>query len=318
MAIDNTICTAGDHNYLWGLFLLIASMRRFGMDEPVIVGTKGFTDRDRRVLEQFGGVRLVSLDHADHSLTCHKAEVMLAAESGYVTWADSDAMFKGNCSNLLLPPDVAQIRVRRRCAAEMPGAFPKGYDLRRILQAWRKDVATAAGLDAAALPGVTERFVASFRSCSACYLSLARSQERFLLVWHALMMRLPKGDAGVVDRSLASYHQLDESCLNAVLAFLPDAPKVTETYGLDRDPERIYLHFIGRPKPWEGWTPRSARHIETVVSTVEWAVAEGLELPGDVPSSLRRDRLAFNRATARWSELWFKARKRLCVGRRRA
>ena len=56
MAIDNTICTAGDHNYLWGLFLLIASMRRFGMDEPVIVGTKGFTDRDRRVLEQFGGV----------------------------------------------------------------------------------------------------------------------------------------------------------------------------------------------------------------------------------------------------------------------
>ena len=200
----------------------------------------------------------------------------------------------------------------------MPGAFPKGYDLRRILQAWRKDVATAAGLDAAALPGVTERFVASFRSCSACYLSLARSQERFLLVWHALMMRLPKGDAGVVDRSLASYHQLDESCLNAVLAFLPDAPKVTETYGLDRDPERIYLHFIGRPKPWEGWTPRSARHIETVVSTVEWAVAEGLELPGDVPSSLRRDRLAFNRATARWSELWFKARKRLCVGRRRA
>ena len=42
MAIDNTICTAGDHNYLWGLFLLIASMRRFGMDEPVIVGTKGF------------------------------------------------------------------------------------------------------------------------------------------------------------------------------------------------------------------------------------------------------------------------------------
>lgn len=318
MAIDNTICTAGDHNYLWGLFLLIASMRRFGMDEPVIVGTKGFTDRDRRVLEQFGGVRLVSLDHAAHSLTCHKAEVMLAAESGYVTWADSDAMFKGNCSNLLLPPDVAQIRVRRRCAAEMPGAFPKGHDLARILPTWRRDVADAAGLDVRTIPRVTERFVASFRSCSACYLSLARSQERFLLVWHALMMRLPKGDAGVVDRSLASYHQLDESCLNACLAFLPGAPKVTETYGLDRDPERTYLHFIGRPKPWEGWTPRSARHIETVVSTVEWAVAEGLELPSGVPPPLRRNRLALHRATARWNELWFKARKRLCVGRRRA
>ncbi len=318
MAIDNTICTAGDHNYLWGLFLLIASMRRFGMDEPVIVGTKGFTDRDRRVLEQFGGVRLVSLDHAAHSLTCHKAEVMLAARTDFVTWADSDAMFKGNCSALLLPPDADEIRVRRRCAEEMPGAFPKGYDLRRILPAWRKDVAAAAGLDAAALPGVTERFVASFRSCSACFLSVARSRERFLRTWHTLMMRLPKGNVGVVDKSLVAYHQLDESCLNACLAFLPDAPRVTETYGLDRDPERIYLHFIGRPKPWEGWTPRSARHIEAVVSTVEWAVAEGLELPGDVPSSLRRNRLALHRAMARWNELWFKARKRLCVGRRRA
>ena len=165
---------------------------------------------------------------------------------------------------------------------------------------------------------VEEADVAAFRSCSACFLSVARSRERFLRTWHTLMMRLPKGDAGVVDNSLVAYHQLDESCLNAVLAFLPGAPKVTETYGLDRDPERTYLHFIGRPKPWEGWTPRSARHIETVVSTVEWAVAEGLELPSGVPPPLRRNRLALHRATARWNELWFKARKRLCVGRRRA
>lgn len=311
MTTRNTICTAGDPNYLWGLFLLVASMRRFGMDEPVLVGAKGFTARDRRVLEQFGNVAFLDLGHADHSLTCHKAEVMLAAESEYVTWADSDAMFKGNCSALLPPPDARAIRVRRRSAAEMPGAFPKGHDLARILPAWRRDVAAAAGLDAAAIPEVTAADVAAFRSCSACYLSLARAEERFLRVWHALMMRLPKGDVGVVDRSLASYHQLDESCLNACLAFLPGAPQVTETYGLDRDPERLYLHFIGRPKPWEGWTPRAARHIETVVSTVAWAVDGKLELPGAVPPSLRRDRLAFNRATARWSELWFKVRRRL-------
>jgi len=145
---------------------------------------------------------------------------------------------------------------------------------------------------------------------------LGGNVERFLRVWHELMMRLPKGDVGVVDRSLACYHQLDESCLNAALTFLPDAPRVTATYTLDKDPPRLFAHFIGRPKPWEGWTPRSARHIEAVVSTVEWAVAEGLELPGDVPFSLRRDRLSFNRATARWSELWFKVRKRICGGKR--
>ena len=38
---NNTIITAGDRNYLWGIFLMIASLRRNGMDEPVIVGTCG-------------------------------------------------------------------------------------------------------------------------------------------------------------------------------------------------------------------------------------------------------------------------------------
>ena len=311
-AARNTICTAGDSGYLWGLFLLAASMRRFGMDEPLLVGAKAFTARDRRVLEQFGRVAFLSLDHAGRSLTCYKAEVMLAAETEVVTWADSDALFKGNCSSLLPPPDARSIRVRRRSAAEMPGAFPKGCDLARILPTWRADVADVAGVDRAAIPEVTAADVAAFRSCSACCLSLARSQERFLRAWHALMMRLPAGDAGVVDRSLACYHQLDESCLNACLAFLPGAPQVTAAYGLDRDPERLFVHFIGRPKPWEGWTPRSARHIETVVETVEWALGQGLLLPGgDVPFPLRRAHMAFCRRTARAGELWFKVWRRL-------
>ena len=34
---NNTIVTAGDRNYLWGLFLLIASLRKNGMDEPVMI-----------------------------------------------------------------------------------------------------------------------------------------------------------------------------------------------------------------------------------------------------------------------------------------
>lgn len=309
--MTNTICTAGDSHYLWGLFLLVASMRRHGMKEPVLAGVKGFSPHDARVLEQFDGVRLMSLDHADHSLTCHKAEVMMKADSDFVTWADSDAMFKGNCSDLLVPPDEGMIRVRRRSAPEMPGAFPRRYDLNTILPTWREDVASVLrdqGLEADPPPPPA---VPDFLSCSACYLSLARSQDRFLRVWHEMMMRLPKGNVGVVDRSLACYHQLDESCLNACLTFMPGAPQVTEVYGLDRDPERIYLHFIGRPKPWEGWTRNAIRHFDTVVSTVEWAKREGLELPGPVPRCLDRNHEAGTRFFVRWTELWFKIRRRL-------
>ncbi len=307
----NTICTAGDANYLWGLFLLIASLRRNGMSDPVLVGVKGFSDRDRHVLEQFGDVTLVSLEHADYSLTCAKAEVMLQAKTDFVTWADSDAMFRGDCSALLCPPDADTIRVRRRRPPEMPGAFPKPYDLSQILPRWRLDVASAAGLDVATIPEVTAERVAAFCSCSACYLSVARSQEKFLRVWHEMMMRLPRRNVGVVDRSLTYYHQLDESCLNACLEFLPEAPAVTEVYGLDLDVDHLYIHFIGRPKPWEGWVPRAVRHIETVVSTVEWAQREGFDLPGPIPAALKRERMDRNRRWAAWTEFAFKVRNRL-------
>lgn len=308
---DNTIVTAGDANYLWGLFLLIASMRAAGMDEPVIVGTKGFSSAEAAVLTQFGGVRLVSLDHAAHSLTCYKAEMMLHAETPFVTWADSDALFTGNCSDLLTPPDAAQIHVRRRGAAEMGLAFPPPYDLARILPTWRGDVASAAGIDVATIPDVTAADVAAFRSCSACFLSLARSQERFLRVWHALMMRLPKGDVGVVDRSLACYHQLDESCLNAALTFLPDAPRVTATYALDKDPSRLFAHFVGSPKPWVSWTPSAFRFFDATVRVVAWAEREGLTLPGPVPLSLRASDKWLCRLLARPLELRTKIHRRV-------
>ena len=50
---ENTVVTIGDMNYLWGIFMLIASMRQNGMDEPVLVGGLNFTDEAIRLLQQF-------------------------------------------------------------------------------------------------------------------------------------------------------------------------------------------------------------------------------------------------------------------------
>ena len=69
MKRDNTIVTIGDINYLWGIFLLMASARRSGMEEPFLVGVKKFTPEAERVLMQFGGVRVLSLDGINRSLT---------------------------------------------------------------------------------------------------------------------------------------------------------------------------------------------------------------------------------------------------------
>ena len=70
MDCNNTIVTIGDINYLWGIFLLLASARQSGMTEPFLVGVKKFTPEAERVLTQLGGVTVLRLDGMKRSLTC--------------------------------------------------------------------------------------------------------------------------------------------------------------------------------------------------------------------------------------------------------
>lgn len=282
MKARNTVVSAGDANYLWGLFLLVASMRRHGMDEPVLAGVKGFTKEDRGILEQLGGVEFAELDGYGRSLTCAKAELMLAAGTEAVTWADSDAIFTGNCSELLAPRGAGKIHVRRRGEEEMGGAFPPPFRVGEILEAWERDAAAIGGRGAAPAEG-------EFRSCSACFLSVGRERVEFLEFWKRMMETyLPGGNAGVVDRSLRHYHQLDESCLNAALLFAPGAPEVEEPYRMDKEAGRTFVHFVGPLKPWQGWTARTVRHFRAVTEVVDWAAGEGLRLPGGkAPWALR-------------------------------
>ena len=312
MVRDNTIVTIGDINYLWGIFLLIASARKAGMDEPFLVGVKKFTPEAERVLTQFGDVRVLSLDGMKRSLTCLKAHVMLNVDSEYATWADSDAFFTGNVSGILMPASSDEIHFRLRTPSEMPAAFRDhefGEDGRSIpkaiLDAWRKDIAEVAG-EARGEP----RYATS-GSASFCSFSMARFRK-FAEIWHELQMKvLPERDVGVEDRSLLYYHQLDESTLNACLNFVTDAPRVQDVYRMDKDRDRLFVHFIARPKPWEGWTKRAFRFFDEYVSVVEWAASQGLVLPGPIPGCLMRSRKNLMRALIPWMTLKPKLAKRL-------
>lgn len=105
-------------NYFWGVFLMIASMRCYGMREPVIVLGTGYTPEAGRLLSQFGDVTVHEASPSSRSLTCRKPEALLLAETDYATWVDCDGFFSGNCSALLTPPDQDHIRIRP--------AFPAG------------------------------------------------------------------------------------------------------------------------------------------------------------------------------------------------
>ena len=308
---NNTIVTIGDINYLWGIFMLIASARKAGMDEPFLVGVKSFTSEAERVLKQLGDVTLFSLDDAELSLTCYKPYVMREAKTEFVTWADSDAFFTGNVSELLPPQKKDEIHFRLRSVPEMPAAFLNheyGEDGRSIpqaiLKAWHDDIAAIAG---------EANETARYRtSGSGCFCSLAlEPNRRFLDIWHELQMKvLPKRNVGVADHSLPYYHQLDESTLNACLNFVVGAPRVQDVFRMDKDPARLFVHFIAQPKPWVGWTRRALRHFDAYVSIVEWAASEGLAMPGPMPFPLQRGNLAAVRLLAPWTELKPKVLKR--------
>ena len=281
---NNTVVTAGDRNYLWGIFLMIASLRRNGMDEPVIVGAKNFDDEATEILSAMGDVRVFPVDDFSRSLTCCKPMMMLKADTEYISWVDSDGFFSGNCSARLIPESPEEIHIRMRSAEEQPQAF-RGYTYgedghqipQAVLDVWRKNV---GGLETPRIP----------RSCSACFLSVHRSARPFLEKWHEQMMTvLPANNIGVVDPSLKYYHQLDESVLNSCLAFFPGAPRVAETYRLDKDPDELFIHFIGQPKPWQSWTPAAFRHFDRYVSVVEYAQSRHWKLPGPLPASLKRE-----------------------------
>lgn len=325
---NNTIVTAGDINYLWGIFLLLASIRRSGMDEPIFVGTKKFDDHSYRVLKQFGNIEFVSLDHAKGSLACYKGEVMLKTNTEYITWIDSDGFFTGNCSELLLPPDDMQVHIRRRDTKETLIAYPPQVSLHKLLPQWKKDVEHLTGVAGSDVPPVEK-----FGSCCTCTVCLARKHEDFLRLWHTMSMTyLPKVDMGVhfmsrhkffdgimdklrktdmrVMEKAFYYPHSDECCFNACLLFAPNAPKVTATYQLDKDRNHLYIHNSGRIKPWTGWIPSSVRNYEATVSIVEWAISEKLELPSKVPYSLERSHKTICTMGARPYELWYNIKRR--------
>jgi len=311
--MNNTIVTIGNVGYLWGIFLLVASARKAGMKEPFLIGCQGFSDREKRVLRQLGDVEFLPLDGVKRSLACLKAQVMLGAETEWVTWADSDGFFTGNVSDMLLPENPEGIHFRMRQPEELPGkiwrwAQGDGRSVpSEVLDVWRRDVEM--------ISGKAERKPRFVTTGSTCFFSLSLARYRgFLEIYAALQERvLPERNVGVVDRSLKYYPQLDESTLNACLAFAPDAPIVQDTFRLDKDRGHLFMHFVGLPKPWMGWTKRAFQFFDETVAVVEWVAERGMEYPSPVPWTFKPE----NKARCRRLIPWVTFVSRLARMRRR-
>ncbi len=279
---DNTIVMASDTRYVWGCWLLIASMRKHSMNEPVIVLGYGYSDSDIACLKAFAGVTVESRQcDSKRNMTCSKPDAMLLADTEYVTWVDCDGMFTGNCSEYLTA-DPEHLHVRLRGIKENSMVFAGRYSNSgkdtnipvAILNIWRKDVEENSE------PAIDT-------SVSACYISAHRNHRPFLEKWRNQMHKvLPNDDVGVVDNRSMAYFQTDESVLNSVLCFSSCAPPPTENYMLDKDVNAYFVHFAYPPKPWQMWNSYTVKHLDKTLDVVDWALAQGFPPPGKVPFSL--------------------------------
>jgi hypothetical protein len=278
-----TVVTNCNRNYLWGAYLLAASLRHQKNPVPVHVLVQGFTREDNRLLEQFGNVRVIEADKTNpRNFANLKAEALLTADTDYIGWFDSDSMALGDITRYWIPPnDSFQARFRtpdqmvdvyraKYADGEKRGSVPA-----RILDIWRADVGE-------------NQTPAIHTTCTTDNFVIHRRHRDFIKRWDEQLKKvIPAEDQGVVNSNSFAYRQTDEEVLNSLLIFSRYAPPVDGQYLLDKDPNAFALHLGMTPKPWQGWQFRHLPYYDYVVRVVEWAREKGYDTP-PMPVSLQR------------------------------
>ena len=309
---DCTVVTAGDNAFAWGTYLLVASMRMNGMKHPVVAGARGWAEGMTRRVAALGGVTVRELEKDRRCVTCQKPMLMDLDEitTRRVCWADSDAIFIGDCSEWLECGSPDEIVVRKYDP-------PPADFTRENLETWRRDVERVCGR---ALP--ESRYGTRF---NAPFIVIDRSRRDFLARWRRQIESVLPQDVEIIMGKGTAYFQTDESVLGSLLCFDPGAPAATDDYKADgrADRSRYFAHFAYNPKPWQMWNRYSMRWRDDVMKVAGWLVSEGYAKPSELPLPLRRAfwplaRLAAPAAPWVWRAIKLKRRiLRAAAGRRK-
>jgi len=280
--MNSTIVTACDVNYLWGAFLLVASLEKAKVKSKIKVITHGFNQKETEFLEQFSNVTTISSRYETAKSVCtQKPEALFSADTDYITWLDSDCMVEGDISNFLEPEDrKMQIRFRgseenttvfrdRYGKAEKPGSIPA-----TVQEIWCKDI------------NDLKKCVISTSVLTNCF-TIHKKDIEFIEFWHNQMEKVIGEEAtGVYHKDSIAYFMTDESVLNSLLAFSSNAPEIGG-YPFDKIPGKKVIHFGMNPKPWEGWTLRQMNYYPLISSVINWCRENDIDLPA-IPDSLKQ------------------------------
>lgn len=279
---SHAIVSCFDQNYYWGAFLLVASLRRNAMRMPIYLLTSGLSEEEKDRLTQFGDVHVTQLDASSqmgNSLQKPEA-IMLASDYDIITWMDADCMVTGDVTPLLSLENKG-LMIRFRKPAENKKRFktfhmPDGSTPQVVLDSWREDVGE-------------EEEPRTLTTCSANVFSIGRDHLPFILHWKKQIAAMRNMDPAMIKRSYpfsTGVGMGDELILNSLLAFAHDVPPISE-FTLDKDPDRMLIHFVLRPKPWERWSLTSLKHRDLIKDTLDWVAQNGFKSP-EIPEHIYR------------------------------
>ncbi|MCR4572311.1 MAG: hypothetical protein K5787_00940 [Lentisphaeria bacterium] len=282
--LNNTIVSACDNGYAIGVWLLIASIRKSGMRHPILIGAYNWTDEWKSDILKFPDVTIADLPVTDkRSVTCSKPEIMLQAQTDVVTWIDCDGIVSGDMTDALQCPD-GMINIRPKTVSEIQELYRKSRlpsenpDMisSKVLNIWQNDV---GGLE-------SPRYNHGF---GACLIGLSLPRNRgFLEKWREQMLKVLPEDVSLVHDGSVAYFQTDESVLNSLMLFQPDAPELKPHYTADLLDRPHYIHFGYNPKPWIMWNSYSLKHFDKVADIAEWAVKQGYAPHCPLPYTFKR------------------------------
>lgn len=282
-----TVVTITDQKYVLPVYILVGSLRYHGVACHIDVLGVDLTDSQIRLLEQFTDTKVHKADPNNRgNASTRKAEAILcgsARGSDFITLLDGDSIATGDITQWLNPPEPG-ILTRRKTPDEDTAVFRDRYGPdesvgrvpRTILDRWREDVGERE------TPAVQNTVIGGNLTVHRDYLNFVRK-------WQDQMKKvLPDHDTGVAyDFGSHAYHQMDESVLNALLAFAFDAPPERE-YLFNKDASAYVAHLgPGKPRFWNLWRLEKIRYHSQVLKILRWAKNCGYDLP-KLPWTLKR------------------------------
>ena len=271
--MTTTLVTAGDKRFFWGLFLLVASVRKHGMDNPIKCLVKGLSDQEEAALAQFD-VTVCRSEDIERPLQAQKPTALLLGleDSDYATWIDGDCVVEGNISELLLPnsPNEVMIRFRDRVENKLrfqtqdeDGGIPAS-----IQKTWREDVGEAD-------------YCNIETTCVTNAFTLHKSHKDLIHHWDTQIQHVASKHAGHFPEAYSHSSGKgisDELILNSLFGYSKANYQFTP-YLLAEEADRCLLHFGLNPKPWEMWIHSTLQYYKLVFSILDWAQEKGYDMP---------------------------------------